>query len=105
MRIWLPSGSVKTILAEPELLPSSTSLWSLISLDFKNSVELEKEAKSFAKKTTTKRAVNEEKPLTPRQQLAGYALAGLLARSSGLINRADIKREAYGWADWMLEDD
>lgn len=68
--------------------------------------ELEKEAKSFAKKTTsTKGSTKEDKPLTSRQQLAGYALAGLLARSSGLISKSDIRREAYDWADWMLEDE
>jgi|TARA_R110000803_G_scaffold168601_1_gene231647 hypothetical protein len=44
-----------------------------------------------------------EKPLTTRRYFAGQALTGLLAAGAG---RADeVKREAYNWADYMLDDD
>ena len=64
-------------------------------------IKLEKEAKAFRKKQTPKSL----KPLTSRRYLAGQALAGLLARGRGFVNKADMKREAYEWADYMLEDD
>ena len=63
-------------------------------------IKLEKEAKAFRKKQTPKSL----KPLTSRRYLAGQALAGLLARGKGFVNRADMKREAYEWADYMLEN-
>ena len=62
---------------------------------------IEKEAKAFRKKQTPKSL----KPLTSRRYLAGQALAGLLARGRGFVNKADMKREAFEWADYMLEDD
>ena len=62
---------------------------------------IEKEAKAFRKKQTPKVL----KPLTSRRYFAGQALAGLLARGRGFVNKADMKREAYEWADYMLEDD
>lgn len=37
--------------------------------------------------------------------MAGQAMAALLFRSSGHTHKADIKREAYEWADYMLDDD
>lgn len=37
--------------------------------------------------------------------MAGQAMAALLSRSSGHTHKADIKREAYEWADYMLDDD
>ncbi len=37
--------------------------------------------------------------------MAGQVLAALLSRSPGHVHRADIKREAYDWADYMLDDD
>ena len=62
---------------------------------------IEQEAKAFRKKQTPKSL----KPLTSRRYLAGQALAGLLARGRGFVNKADMKREAFEWADYMLEDD
>ena len=64
-------------------------------------MNIEKEARAFRKKQTTKSL----KPLTSRRYLAGQALAGLLARGRGFVNKSDMKREAYEWADYMLEDD
>jgi hypothetical protein len=45
------------------------------------------------------------KPLTARRYLAGQALAGLLVHSRGASQMYDIKKAAYDWADFMLEDD
>jgi len=45
------------------------------------------------------------KPLTARRYLAGQALAGLLINSRGASQMADIKRAAYDWADYMLDED
>lgn len=45
-----------------------------------------------------------DKPMTARIYLAGQALAGLLANNSGYIRFEDIRREAYEWADKMLEE-
>lgn len=64
--------------------------------------KLEEEAKKFSQRNS-KPVPKDEKPLTPRQQLAGLALAGLLARSQGLVSRGDLIKEAYDWADHMLE--
>tara|TARA_R100000479_G_scaffold161836_1_gene99686 strand:+ start:745 stop:948 length:204 start_codon:yes stop_codon:yes gene_type:complete len=66
------------------------------------SKELELEAKKFTQKKRTSKAM---KPLTARRYLAGQALAGLLINSKGVSQMADIKRAAYDWADYMLEDD
>lgn len=66
------------------------------------SKELELEAKKFTQKKRTSKAM---KPLTARRYLAGQALAGLLTNSKGVSQMADIKRAAYDWADYMLEDD
>ena len=65
--------------------------------------QLEEEAKDFIKKTSKASTLYEEKPLTARQHLAGLILAGLLARSQGLVSVADLRREAFEWADHMLE--
>lgn len=69
--------------------------------------DLEKEAKEFRKNTrvVAKIPSDNEKPLTARQHLAGLVLSGLLARSQGLVNASDLRREAYDWADRMLEDE
>lgn len=65
---------------------------------------LEEEAKNFTKdKTTKKSSVPKEKPLTPRQHLAGIILSGLLARSQGMVNMADLRQEAFDLADTLLE--
>ena len=45
-----------------------------------------------------------DKPMTARIYLAGQALAGLLASNSGYARFEDIQREAYEWADKMLEE-
>jgi hypothetical protein len=34
----------------------------------------------------------------------GMAMNALLSRSTGMVRRDDIKREAEEWADFMLED-
>ena len=49
--------------------------------------------------------VPKDKPLTARTYLAGQALAGLLSRGQGFIRLDEIRREAYEWADRMLEED
>jgi hypothetical protein len=61
---------------------------------------LEQEAQEFRKLK-----VIEEPPMSARIYLAGQALSGLLAASRGGYVRSDeVKREAYEWADRMLED-
>lgn len=66
------------------------------------SKKLAEEAKKF---TQTKRSPKTMKPLTARRYLAGQALAGLLVHSRGAAQMYDIKKAAYDWADFMLEDD
>jgi len=66
------------------------------------SKKLAEEAKKF---TQIKRSPKAMKPLTARRYLAGQALAGLLPSVKGASQMADIKRAAYDWADYMLEDD
>ena len=61
---------------------------------------LEEEAKAYTKKNRPK-----EKPLTSRLYLTGQALSGLLASGRGFGRTEEIKREAYNWADHILEDD
>ena len=65
------------------------------------SKELENEAKKYTQKKRTPKTV---KPLTSRRYLAGQALAGLLPNSKGR-QMPEIKRSAYEWADYMLDDD
>ena len=66
------------------------------------SKELEIEAKKYrAKKNNIKKL----KPLTARRYLAGQALAGILSNSRGPLNLSEVKRAAYEWADYMLDDD
>tara|TARA_B100001093_G_C26821243_1_gene1011966 strand:- start:1238 stop:1438 length:201 start_codon:yes stop_codon:yes gene_type:complete len=63
---------------------------------------LENEAKRY---TSKKRSPKTTKPLTARRYLAGQALAGLLSTSAAMSHTPDqLKREAYNWADLMLED-
>jgi len=64
--------------------------------------DIETEAKNFKKKKVTAKSL---KPLTSRRYLAGQALTGLLARSNGYVNMESVRREAYEWADFMLDDD
>ena len=63
---------------------------------------IEVEAKDFKKRKVTAKSL---KPLTSRRYMAGQALSGLLARSNGYVNMESVRREAYEWADFMLEDD
>ena len=63
---------------------------------------LEQEAKKYTRK---KRNPDMIKPLTARRYLAGQALAGILSSSRGALNMFEVKRSAYEWADFMLEDD
>jgi hypothetical protein len=63
---------------------------------------LQEEAKNFKKRKVTAKSL---KPLTSRRYIAGQALSGLLARSSGYVNMEVLRREAYEWADFMLEED
>jgi hypothetical protein len=62
---------------------------------------LEKEAKKF---TQQRRKAPATKSLTPRIYLAGQALCGLLAGARSSNDMRDIKRQAYDWADYMLDD-
>jgi len=63
---------------------------------------IQQEAKDFKKRKVTAKSL---KPLTSRRYIAGQALSGLLARSSGSVNMEVLRREAYEWADFMLEED
>lgn len=63
--------------------------------------DLKKEAVKFTQESIGPAQI--EKPLTARQHLAGLVLAGLLARSQGLVSMGDLRREAYSWADYLLE--
>tara|TARA_R100000541_G_scaffold35556_1_gene43752 strand:+ start:1659 stop:1862 length:204 start_codon:yes stop_codon:yes gene_type:complete len=65
------------------------------------SKELENEAKKYKAKKTNSKTL---KPLTARRYLAGQALAGILANSRGTLNMSELRRSAYEWADFMLED-
>tara|TARA_R110001583_G_scaffold193426_1_gene361953 strand:- start:380 stop:589 length:210 start_codon:yes stop_codon:yes gene_type:complete len=63
---------------------------------------LAEEAKKYANKKRTPRTL---KPLTSRRYLAGQALAGILSGSKGFLNMSEVKRTAYEWADFMLDDE
>ena len=63
---------------------------------------IQEEAKNFKKRKVTAKSL---KPLTSRRYVAGQALSGLLARSNGAVNMEVLRREAYEWADFMLEED
>ena len=62
---------------------------------------IETEAKAFRKRLTPKQT----KALTTRRYLAGQALSGILSRGRGIVNMHEVRREAYEWADFMLEYD
>ena len=64
--------------------------------------KLEQEAKKYTRK---KRNPDMIKPLTARRYLAGQALAGMLSNSRGALNMSEVRRSAYEWADFMLEDE
>ena len=63
---------------------------------------IQEEAKNFKKRKVTAKSLQ---PLTSRRYVAGQALSGLLARSNGSVNMEVLRREAYEWADFMLEED
>lgn len=63
---------------------------------------LEQEAKKYTRK---KRNPDMIKPLTARRYLAGQALAGMLSNSRGALNMSEVRRSAYEWADFMLEEE
>jgi len=63
---------------------------------------LEQEAKKYTRK---KRNPDMIKPLTARRYLAGQALAGMLSNSRGALTMSEVRRSAYEWADFMLEDE
>jgi len=69
----------------------------------KNKKSLEEEAKSYRQKKI--KPPLKDKPLTSRRYLAGQAMAALISRSPSSMHKADLKREAYEWADFMLEED
>ena len=64
---------------------------------------LEEEAKKYSQKKI--KPPLKAKPLTSRRYLAGQAIAALLSRSNSPMHKGDLKREAYEWADFMLEED
>ena len=64
---------------------------------------LEQEAMRFNKSRWNK-PQQRAKPLTTRRFLAGQALSGIIARSPSWTNKKDLVREAYEWADKMLEE-
>ena len=63
---------------------------------------LAEEAKKYTNKKRTPRTL---KPLTSRRYLAGQALAGMLSNSRGALNMSEVRRSAYEWADFMLEEE
>jgi len=63
---------------------------------------LAEEAKKYTNKKLTAKTL---KPLTSRRYLAGQALAGILSGSRGALNMSEVKRTAYEWADFMLDDE
>tara|TARA_R110000782_G_scaffold8259_3_gene27100 strand:- start:541 stop:750 length:210 start_codon:yes stop_codon:yes gene_type:complete len=63
---------------------------------------LAEEAKKYTNKKRTPKTL---KPLTSRRYLAGQALAGILSGSKGFLNMSEVKRTAYEWADFMLDDE
>ncbi len=63
---------------------------------------LEQEAKNFGKLRVL-RPNKKAKPLTTRRFFAGQAMSGLI--SKGQTNKANVAREAYEWADKMLDED
>ena len=63
---------------------------------------LAEEAKKYTNKKRTPKTL---KPLTSRRYLAGQALAGILSGSKGAFNMFEVRRSAYEWADFMLDDE
>ena len=65
---------------------------------------LEQEARNFNKLRMIK-TNNNDKVLTTRRFLAGQALSGIIARSPSWSNKKDAVREAYEWADRLLDEE
>ena len=63
---------------------------------------LETEAKNFRRLRIVK-PTRKAKPLTTRRYLAGQAMSGLIAR--GKTDKVEVAREAYGWADSLLDQE
>lgn len=63
---------------------------------------LEQEARNFRRLRIVK-PTKRAKPLTTRRYLAGQALSGLIAR--GKNNKVDVVKEAYEWADSILDEE
>lgn len=81
-----------TDLTEPTSEISNTS----------DSAKLEEEAKQYRRR---KRPPLKPKPMTSRIYLAGQAMAALIIKGQGVARMADVRREAYDWADYMLDDE
>jgi hypothetical protein len=43
--------------------------------------------------------------MTSRIYLAGQAMAALIVKTNGSARMEDIRREAYEWAEFMLDDE
>jgi len=63
-------------------------------------LNLESEAKQYRKRRQMK-----PKPMTSRIYLAGQAMAALIVKTNGSARMEDVRREAYEWAEFMLDDD
>lgn len=63
-------------------------------------LSLENEAKQYRKRRQLK-----PKPMTSRIYLAGQAMAALIVKTNGSARMDDIRREAYEWAEFMLDDE
>ena len=63
---------------------------------------LEQEAKNFRRLRLVK-PTKKAKPLTTRRYLAGQAMSGLIAK--GRTNRIEVAKEAYEWADSLLDQE
>ena len=69
----------------------------------KRKLKIEEEAKQYRQEKI--KPPIKTKPLTARRFMAGQAMAALLSRSPSPMHKGDLKREAYEWADFMLEED
>jgi len=65
-------------------------------------MKLEEEAQQYRQK---KRAPRKPKPMTSRIYLAGQAMSALIVKSQGTLRMSEVRREAYDWADFMLDDE
>ena len=64
----------------------------------KKIINLEEEAKAYKKPITKP----DKRPITARRYFAGQAMSVLMTNLN--VSMAEIKRESYAWADYMLED-